>query len=160
MVFGTLTLFVKLSSLAIIKKVLSREDLKRAFSIRLRVFVHEQGVPRQIELDADDQWATHFLAYLGGKPVGVARVVIRQKQAKIGRMAVLKSYRKRGVGKRLLKQTVKLARKHGANSIVLHAQVLVIGFYERMGFRCVGRTFMEAGIPHRKMILARESRVK
>jgi len=66
-------------------------------------------VPRQIELDADDQWATHFLAYLGGKPVGVARVVIRQKQAKIGRMAVLKSYRKRGVGKGLLKQTVKLA---------------------------------------------------
>lgn len=117
-------------------------------------------MPRQIELDADDQWATHFLAYMGGKPVGVARVVIRQKRAKIGRMAVLKSYRKRGVGKGLLKQTVKLARKHGVNSIVLHAQVPVIGFYERMGFRCVGRAFMEAGILHRKMVLTPESRTR
>jgi predicted GNAT family N-acyltransferase len=149
-----------LSSLAIVKKVLSREDFKRALSIRLRVFVQEQGVPRQIELDTDDQWATHFLAYLGGKPVGVARVVIRHQQAKIGRMAVLKSYRKRGVGKGLLKQSVKLARKHGANSIVLHAQVPVIGFYERMGFRCVGRAFMEAGILHRKMVLTPESRTR
>ena len=114
-------------------------------------------MPREIELDADDQRAVHFLAFIAGRAVGTARVVFNGKQAKVGRMAVLRSYRKRGVGKGLLKQTVKLARKHGANSIVLHAQVLVIGFYERMGFRCVGRTFMEAGIPHRKMILARES---
>lgn len=117
-------------------------------------------MPRHIEMDPDDQWATHFLAYLGGKPVGVARVVIQRKQAKIGRMAVLKSYRKRGVGKGLLQQTVKLARRHGANSIFLHAQIPVIGFYERMGFRRVGRAFMEAGIPHLKMVLARESRIR
>ncbi len=117
-------------------------------------------MPREIELDTDDQRATHFLAFIAGRAVGTARVVINGKQAKVGRMAVLKSFRKKGVGRELLEQSLKLAWKKGVNSLILHAQVPVVGFYEKRGFRCVGRTFMEAGIPHRKMILARESRVK
>lgn len=144
----------------IVKKVVSQEDLKRALSIRLRVFVREQAVPREIELDTDDQRATHFLACMGSRAVGTARVVTRRKEAKIGRMAVLKSFRQKGVGRELLKQSVKSARKSGASSIILHAQVPVIDFYEKMGFRCVGRAFMEAGILHRKMVLASRSRTR
>ncbi|MEE9551066.1 MAG: GNAT family N-acetyltransferase [Candidatus Binatia bacterium] len=146
--------------MTIVRKVVSQEGLKRARSIRLRVFVKEQNVPREIELDTDDQRATHFLAFIAGRAVGTARVVINGKQAKVGRMAVLKSFRKKGVGREILEQSLKLAWKKGVNSLILHAQVPVVGFYEKRGFRCVGRTFMEAGIPHRKMILARESRVK
>lgn len=146
-----------MSSLAIIKKVLTREDLNRARSVRFRVFVKEQNVPREIELDADDQRAVHFLAFIAGRAVGTARVVFNGKQAKVGRMAVLKSFRKKGVGRELLEQSLKLAWKKGVKSIILHAQVPVVGFYGKRGFQCVGRTFMEAGIPHRKMILARES---
>jgi predicted GNAT family N-acyltransferase len=146
--------------LTIVRKVVSQEGLKRARSIRLRVFVKEQNVPREIELDADDQRATHFLAFIAGRSVGTARVVFNGKQAKIGRMAVLKSFRKKGVGRELLEESLKLAWKKGVKSLILHAQVPVVGFYEKRGFRCVGRTFMEAGIPHRKMILAREFRVK
>jgi predicted GNAT family N-acyltransferase len=146
--------------LTIVRKVVSQEGLKRARSIRLRVFVKEQNVPREIELDTDDQRATHFLAFIAGRAVGTARVVINGKQAKVGRMAVLKSFRKKGVGRELLEQSLKLAWKKGVKSLILHAQVPVVGFYEKRGFRCLGRTFMEAGIPHRKMILARESRVK
>jgi predicted GNAT family N-acyltransferase len=67
-------------------------------------------------------------------------------------MAVLKSYRGKGVGKALLKRAIELARRRRAKLIYLHAQVPVAGFYEKLGFRCVGRVFMEAGIPHRKMI--------
>ncbi len=146
--------------MTIVRKVVSQEGLKRARSIRLRVFVKEQNVPREIELDADDQRAIHFLAFIAGRAVGTARVVFNGKQAKVGRMAVLKSFRKKGVGRELLEESLKLAWKKGGKSLILHAQVPVVGFYEKRGFRCVGRTFMEAGIPHRKMILARESRVK
>jgi predicted GNAT family N-acyltransferase len=127
--------------------------LREAFSIRLRVFVKEQGVPENIELDFDDRKAIHFLAYEGAKPVGTARVVMRQGSAKIGRMAVLKSYRRKGVGAELLKKAVRLARRRKAKRIFLNAQVPVIEFYEKMGFRCVGRVFDEAGIPHRRMVL-------
>ncbi|MFQ5539551.1 MAG: GNAT family N-acetyltransferase [Candidatus Binatia bacterium] len=144
--------------MTIVRKVVSQAELKRALSIRLRVFVQEQGVPRGIELDADDQRATHFLAYFVGRAVGTARVVFSENQAKIGRMAVLKSFRNKGVGRELLERTVKLAWKKGADSIILHAQVPAVRFYEKRGFRCVGRAFMEAGIPHRKMVLARKFR--
>lgn len=149
-----------MASLTKVKKIVSREELKTAFSIRLRVFVREQGVPKEIELDEDDKKATHFLADVHGKAVGTARLVVQRGQAKIGRMAVLKSYRGRGVGKELLTRAVGLARKNGAKVIFLHAQVPVIGFYEKMGFHCVGRVFVEAGIPHRKMVLIHEEKGK
>jgi predicted GNAT family N-acyltransferase len=136
-----------------IKKVSSKTELEKAFAIRIRVFVKEQGVPAEIELDRDDQRAIHFLAVSLGKAVGTARVVMRSRSAKIGRMAVLKNYRRKGVGTKLLKRAVATARRLGAQGIYLHAQVSVIGFYDRLGFRAVGPVFDEAGIPHRKMIL-------
>ncbi|MBI4523640.1 MAG: GNAT family N-acetyltransferase [Deltaproteobacteria bacterium] len=140
-----------------VRQVRSQEEFHRALAIRLRVFVREQGVPRSIELDDDDQAAIHFLAKAGGRTVGTARLVMRNGQAKIGRMAVLKSYRGRGIGRELLKHAVRTARRRGAEKIFLHAQLPVVGFYAGMGFRQVGRVFCEAGIPHRKMILARYS---
>jgi len=78
---------------------------------------------------------------------------MRRGSAKIGRMAVLKSYRRQGIGTKLLKRALGMARKQGAYNIYLHAQVAVIGFYEGLGFRCAGPIFTEAKIPHRKMIL-------
>ena len=135
-----------------VRTVSSKKALAAAFAIRLRVFVKEQGVPEDIELDRDDERATHFLAVRSGKAVGTARVVMRRGSAKIGRMAVLKSYRRKGVGRRLLKRAVQMARQSGAKKIYLHAQVAVIGFYENLNFRPVGPVFDEAGIPHRKMV--------
>jgi predicted GNAT family N-acyltransferase len=140
-----------------VRRIVSKEDLRRAFAIRLRVFVREQGVPEAIELDRDDRKAFHFLASVDDKAVGTARLVLRNGKAKIGRMAVLKSYRGKGVGKALLKRAVEAARKRRAKLIYLNAQVAVVAFYEKMGFRCAGRVFMEAGIPHRKMIFGRHS---
>lgn len=134
-------------------RISTRADLAKAFSIRMRVFVEEQGVPREIELDRDDERAIHFLATASGKAIGTARLVMRRGSVKIGRMAVLKSYRREGVGRKLLRRAVLAAKKLGARKIYLHAQVSVIGFYERSGFRCVGPVFDEAGIPHRKMVL-------
>lgn len=134
-----------------VRRVSSKEELARALAIRRRVFIQEQGVPENIEMDRDDQRALHFLAFNQGKPVGTARVVLRQRTAKVGRMAVLKGFRGRGFGKKLLRSAVVAARRRGAQTIYLHAQVAVIGFYEALGFRGTGRVFREAGIPHRKM---------
>ena len=137
-----------------VKKVSSQKELKQAFRIRIRVFVREQGVPAEIELDTDDKRAVHFIASIEGRAVGTARLVMRGGNAKIGRMAVLKSHRRKQIGKRLLTQAIATAKKHGARKIYLHAQVAVIGFYESAGFRCLGPVFDEAGIAHRKMVLA------
>jgi predicted GNAT family N-acyltransferase len=136
-----------------IKRVSSQQELKQAFAIRKRVFVREQGVPAEIELDHDDQRALHFLAYVGGRAVGTARVIVRPDRAKIGRMAVLKTYRHKGIGQKLLRRAVSTAKRRAAREIYLHAQVAVIGFYEAEGFRCSGKVFAEGGIPHRKMVL-------
>lgn len=143
-----------------VRRIVSETELKRAYAIRIRVFVREQGVPEEIELDEDDPKAIHLLATVNGKPVGTARIVIKNGRAKIGRMAVLKSYRGRGVGSALLKRAIESARRRRTKAIYLHAQVPVVGFYERMGLRSVGRVFMEAGIPHLKMIFVRESMPK
>ncbi len=148
------------SSAVRVEKISAKSDLRKAFAIRIRVFVKEQGVPEEIELDRDDKRAIHFLATSAGRAVGTARIVMRQETAKIGRMAVLKSHRRKGVGMKLLRRAVAVAKKLGARKIYLHAQVPVIGFYETFGFHCVGPVFYEAGIPHRKMILERELTAK
>ena len=137
-----------------VKRISSEKELEQAMRIRIRVFVREQGVPAEIELDDDDKRALHLLASLAGRSVGTARIVMRGGQAKIGRMAVLKSHRRKKVGKKLLSRAITTAKKQGARKIYLHAQVSVSKFYESAGFRCVGPVFDEAGIAHRKMVLA------
>ncbi len=148
-----------------VRQISSDEAKAKAFAIRMRVFVKEQGVPAEIELDRDDRNAIHFLASVSGRPVGTARIVMRRGNAKIGRMAVLKSHRRKGVGAKLLKRALATAKKLGVRKIYLHAQVAVIGFYQKLGFRSVGPVFDEAGIAHRQMVheargLRREARGK
>ncbi|HEX2228786.1 MAG TPA: GNAT family N-acetyltransferase, partial [Candidatus Binatia bacterium] len=89
-----------------VRRIRSARELQKAFAIRMRVFVKEQRVPAEIELDADDQRAIHLLATVSGKAVGTARVVQRRAGAKIGRMAVIKRYRGHGVGKKLLQRAI------------------------------------------------------
>ena len=136
-----------------VKQISCDQAKGHAFAIRMRVFVREQGVPANIELDDEDHDAVHFLATRRGRPVGTARLVMHGQNAKIGRMAVLKKHRRKGIGAALLKRGIAAAKRRGARNIFLHAQVSVVGFYEKMGFRCVGPVFDEAGIAHRKMIL-------
>lgn len=143
-----------------VRQISSEEAKAQAFAIRMRVFVREQGVPPEIELDRDDRRAIHFLASVEGKAVGTARIVLRGGNAKIGRMAVVRSFRRKGVGARLLKRAVAAARHLGAQKIYLHAQVPVIGFYEMWGFVGAGPVFEEAGIPHRKMVWKKATGVR
>ena len=149
---GQLKLPTKKLPRVAVKRVSTEKELTQVFAIRIKVFVKEQGVPSEIELDDDDRRAIHFLATVGASAVGTARVVWHCGAAKIGRMAVVKRYRRKGVGRQLLSRSLAAARRLKARQIYLHAQVAVSGFYEGMNFRGTGPIFDEAGIAHRKMI--------
>lgn len=117
-------------------------------AIRYKVFVEEQHVPREMEVDALDPKAKHFLVRYEGKFIATGRLC---EDGQLGRMAVLPAFRKRGIGSRLLKGMVEHARQSELNHLYLHAQVRAIPFYTRHGFHASGETFMEAGIAHRYM---------
>ncbi len=130
----------------------TRADMQRAYAIRRRVFIEEQRVPEEIEMDADDSHAFHALAILDGDPVGCGRMVEQgASEVKIGRMAVIGDFRKTGVGANILRFLIDRARQRGFHRVVLHAQLSAEGFYLKEGFIAVGGVFDEAGIAHRRM---------
>jgi predicted GNAT family N-acyltransferase len=129
----------------------SPADMQRAYAIRRRVFIEEQLVPEEIEMDADDAHAFHALAILDGVAVGCGRMVEHGGEVKIGRMAVLQEFRKTGIGAHVLQFLVERARTRGFRKAILHAQLTAEGFYLREGFTPVGGVFEEAGIAHRLM---------
>jgi predicted GNAT family N-acyltransferase len=128
-------------------------QMKQAWDIRRRVFIEEQHVPEEIEMDEDDAHAFHALALLDGNPVGCGRFVAHgDHEVKIGRMAVLKNLRTGGIGREILLYLMRIARERGYRHAVLHAQMTAEGFYLRSGYTPVGEVFEEAGIAHRKMV--------
>lgn len=135
----------------IVRLVTTASERDAAYAVRRTVFQDEQGVPPEIEFDADDAGAAHVIAAADGVVVGTGRVVLHPDYAKIGRMAVLAPWRRRGVGRLLLDALLREAALHGAARAVLHAQVHAVGFYQRAGFAVFGDPFDEAGIPHRRM---------
>ena len=126
-------------------------DADTVASIRRRVFVEEQGVPAELEWDGRDPECAHVLALVNRDPVGTGRLL---PTGKIGRLAVLASSRRHGVGSRLLRRLTELARERGLPEVHLHAQVSALPFYAAHGFVAEGREFEEAGIAHRRMRLA------
>lgn len=119
-------------------------------SIRRRVFIEEQRVPEELEWDGQDEQATHLLACVGEMPVATARIL---SDGHIGRMAVLPAWRQHGIGMGLLKDLLRLAREWALKRVFLNAQLPALDFYAKAGFRVSGDTFMDAGIPHRRMVL-------
>ena len=130
----------------------SPADMQRAHAIRRRVFIEEQQVPEEIEMDADDAHAFHALAILDGAAVGCGRMVEHGAgEVKIGRMAVLLEKRNTGIGAQILRFLIDRARERGFRKAILHAQLTAEGFYLKEGFTPVGDVFEEAGIAHRAM---------
>ncbi len=126
-------------------------QMHEAHAIRRRVFIDEQHVPEDIEMDEDDARAFHALATQGGKAVGCGRFVAHGDHVKIGRMAVLPEFRNHGIGQRILEFLMRAARERGYRRAVLHAQLSAEGFYLKGGYTPVGEVFEEAGIAHRRM---------
>ena len=134
-----------------VKVVETEEDMEQAVGIRFRVFVDEQAVPPEIELDEYDAVATHALALQDGVAIGTGRVIVEGDSARIGRMAMDREHRRSGVGGLVLRFLEDEAREQGAGEFVLHAQEYVKAFYAGHGYEEHGDTFMEAGILHVEM---------
>ncbi|MEO1766328.1 GNAT family N-acetyltransferase [Thiobacter aerophilum] len=122
-------------------------------AVRRAVFIEEQGVPEALEWDGKDAAALHVLATLEGEPIGTGRLIIHGSLAHVGRMAVRKPWRRRGVGTAMLLRLLQAARTQGARGVFLNAQISALAFYERFGFRREGEAFLDAGIPHYRMTL-------
>ncbi|MFC1589262.1 GNAT family N-acetyltransferase [Pseudomonadota bacterium] len=122
-----------------------QKELKQ---IRQTVFIEEQQVPEELEWDEFETQSTHFIVYDGSTPVATARL---KPDGQIGRMAVIKNYRNKGIGKKLLSAVILHAKNNGYSMIYLHSQKHAIRFYEQFGFMPNGSEFVDADILHQAM---------
>ena len=128
------------------------KQISDCLKIREEVFINEQGVPKEEELDELDNSSFHALAYLDSIPLATGRLLnISKDNMTIGRMAVLKKYRKNGYGRKVLSFLEVNAERLGAKIITLHAQLHAKEFYIDSGYEEKGNIFLEANIPHIEM---------
>jgi ElaA protein len=127
-------------------------DIATCHALRRAVFIEEQGVSLEDEIDGRDGEALHLLARIDGKPVGTARILPGQGYGKIGRVCVLAEARGQGIGAALIRGALdRLRRMPGIATARLGAQTHALGFYEALGFTAEGPEYLDAGIPHRDM---------
>jgi predicted GNAT family N-acyltransferase len=117
-------------------------------ALRHEVFVDEQGVPRELEIDEHDERAVHIVAFEDGTLVGTCRLVQAGRQGKFGRLVVARRARGRGIGAALLAEAERRARALGCDHMVLSAQTSAMGLYERAGYAARGDVYLDAGIEH------------
>lgn len=130
--------------------VKTEKQLNDAFFVRKEVFVKEQHVPEEEEIDQFEDTSEHIVIYDGGQPVGAGRWRLN---GKLERICVMKSHRSLGVGAIIMQALEKAAAAKGAGSFILHAQTQAVPFYEKQGYRVTsGEEFLDAGIPHLEMI--------
>lgn len=127
------------------------DDENAIARVRRTVFIQEQGVPEAMEWEVRDPACRWFVATdLQGQVIGIARLT---PEGRVGRMAVLPPWRRSGVGGALLQASLAAARARGQVRVELSAQIHAAPFYARFGFVGVGAEYLDAGIPHRTMIL-------
>ncbi len=126
-------------------------DLTDALAIRAEVFVAEQGVSPEEEVDGRDGACLHWLASDGTGPVATLRVLPMGEAAKIQRVAVLRRARGTGVGALLMRQVMGELPAMGISRVLLGSQLGAVGFYERLGFAAHGPIYLDAGIEHLDM---------
>lgn len=136
-----------------IKPVTTKDELLQAFAVREEVFIIEQHVPAEIELDEYDHAADtiHILAFNeAGQAVGTARFrpYTTEGVCKVERVAVLATERGTGLGKKIMEEIHLLAAKSGYHTAKLNAQIHAKAFYERLGYIGEGDIFLEAEIEH------------
>ncbi len=136
------------------KLVTNDNELRSALEIRRQVFVQEQGVSEGLEYDGHDDEALHMVVSNDDTVIGTARVrFLTTGQAKIERIAILKPFRRRGIGRNIISFLKRELENKQIEHVVLHAQYAVTAFYKSCGFVEIGQPFWEDGIKHIKMQL-------
>jgi predicted GNAT family N-acyltransferase len=143
---------------AAIRWARDEHDVQGAFAVRERVFCGEQGVSLAEELDGRDDEAMHLVALVpeehGERVIGTLRLLVEGGRGKVGRVAVEREWRRRGIASRMLERAVAGARERGCTELRLAAQVAAIDLYAHAGFTVDSEQFDEAGIAHVWMGLA------
>ncbi|MBP1961311.1 GNAT family N-acetyltransferase [Paenibacillus aceris] len=137
-------------------RVTTQDQLQECFKVRFKVFVDEQQVPEHLEMDEKDEspeTCHHFLIVDGEQPVAAARWYEYQPQtAKMQRVAVLKEYRGKSLGKQIILAMEQQAREENCTSSILDAQCQAEGFYNQLGYQVIStEPFYDAGILHVRM---------
>jgi predicted GNAT family N-acyltransferase len=136
-----------------VRRVDPDEGLSDAFAVRRAVFIEEQGVSEDEEMDGRDDEASHVVAYDGDRPVGTARLrTVEAGVGKVERVAVRAADRGEGIGRALMAEVESLAADRGVEALKLHAQTRVEGFYEKLDYETTSGVFQEAGIDHVAMV--------
>ncbi len=137
-----------------VEQIQDQASLEQAFAIRIAVFVEEQGVPLEEELDSFDRLESgcaHVLVYYNGKPVGTGRVRKIDAGAKLERICLLEEYRKHGLGKEIIGKLEAIAQSWEVQHVMLHGQTHAESFYQKLGYTTASDVFDEDGIDHVKM---------
>lgn len=134
-------------------RIATEEEKQLAFALRFEVFVYEQNVPAEIEIDEEDDYALHFIAEEDDIIVGCARLILSETDAHIGRLAVKKIYRGKNVGSEICRFIIEYCRNQGYTYIWLNGQLQASEFYKKLGFKPEGEIFLDAGIEHTKMTM-------
>ena len=135
-----------------VKIVENQKELEDAFSVRKTVFIHEQNVPAEEEIDQYEDDSTHFVFYKDKVPTGAGRFRPVDGYGKVERICVLKEARKTGAGKAIMDEIEKFASINGLRKLKLNAQTHAIPFYSGLGYKIISEEFMDAGIPHKTMV--------
>jgi len=149
-------------SVRTVRLAVDERERQAAYAVRYDVFVTEQQVPADLELDDLDDGADHFVAYDGDRPVGAGRLVVEPAGFEgadpalgpvghLGRLAVRPETRGTALGVALVRAIEERAAERGLRVIALSAQTQALGFYERLGYTAYGEVFDDAGLPHRWM---------
>lgn len=129
-----------------------------AVRIRNQVFVKEQGVPIEIEIDKNEAYAIHFVLYDDEEkrhPLATVRLLpLNDQTMKLQRMAVLSQFRGQGLGETIIQAAESFAHDQGFKKITLGAQLSAADFYQKLGYQKEGETFKDAGIDHITMTKA------
>lgn len=135
-----------------IKIAETHDELEQAYHVRMVVFVEEQKVPADEELDEHDKTAIHFIGYENGKPIAASRLRFADDYGKLERICVLKQHRGQTYGKQIIKAMEERISKKGYKKSKLNAQTHAEKFYHHLGYETISGEFMDAGIPHVAMV--------
>ncbi|CEI84527.1 N-acetyltransferase [Oceanobacillus oncorhynchi subsp. incaldanensis] len=137
----------------LVKTARTPEELQDVYHIRNEVFVDEQNVPSEEEIDEFDKTATHFIAYDEETPVAAARLRFTEDgYGKLERICVLKSQRGKSIGKKIMQKMEQEIIQQDFHKAKLNAQTHAQNFYQKLGYEVTSGEFMDAGIPHVTMI--------
>ncbi len=127
------------------------DNIQNIHTIRRVVFIQEQNVPEELEIDGMDEKCVHITIEDKNKVIATARVIQKSNDFYIGRVAVLKDYRGQALGKEVMEQTHTYLKSQNICEVYLNAQIQVVDFYKKLGYIEVSEEFEEAGIIHKKM---------